>query len=243
MGELYDQFIERTDLNIHKWHHYFPIYEKSFERYRGTAPRMLEIGVQNGGSARLFAQWLGEGTHITGADIDPECAAHAIPGQLDILIGDQANVEFLDKLIADHGPWDIILDDGGHTNNQIITSFQRLFPHLKEGGTYLIEDTHAHWIGDEFRDHPRGLSVVSMVADLFDNMHRWSGDRAQFWHWHTPPEQREGPVPAPYLTRHVEAVHLYDSVIVVEKALRVEPYSEIRRAGQPRETSYRLKQT
>jgi len=241
VGELYDQFIARTDIDIHKWHHYFPIYEKWFERYCGKAPRMLEIGVQNGGSARLFADWLGEGTHVTGADIDPVCAQHAIAGKIDILIGDQADVAFLDRLIARHGPWDIILDDGGHTNNQIITSFQRLFPHLKEGGTYLIEDTHAHWMGGKYRDHPRGLSVVSMVADLFDNMHRWSGDKDQFINWHVPPELRPKTTPAPYLTRHVAGVHLYDSVIVVEKARREEPYSEGRRAGEPRVTNYRLK--
>lgn len=241
MGQLYDQFISRTDLDIHKWHHYFPIYERSFERYRGKAPKMLEIGVQNGGSSRMFADWLGEGTHITGADIDPACAKHSIPGKIDIYIGDQANTDFLDMLIDKHGPWDIILDDGGHTNNQIITSFQRLFPKLNEGGTYLIEDTHAHWMGEEFRDHPRGLSVVSMVADLFDNMHRWSGDKSKFAHWHVPPELRGRPTPAPYLTRHVQAVHLYDSVIVIEKRRREEPFSEARRAGVPRASNYRLK--
>jgi 23S rRNA U2552 (ribose-2'-O)-methylase RlmE/FtsJ len=241
MGELYDQFIARTDLTMHKWHHYFPVYEKSFERYRGKAPKMLEIGVQNGGSSRLFADWLGEGTQITGVDIDPACAQHSIPGKIDILIGDQADVGFLEKLVAEHGPWDIILDDGGHTNNQIITSFQQLFPKLNDGGTYLIEDTHAHWMGEEFRDHPRGLSVVSLVAELFDNMHRWSGDKDKYRRWHVPPGLRGAPAPAPYLTRHVGAVHLYDSIIVVEKARREEPFTELRRAGVARESDYRLK--
>lgn len=240
MGELYDQFIARDDLDIQKWHHYFPVYESALGRYRGTAPRMLEIGIQNGGSSRLFADWLGDGTRIIGVDIDPNCARFSVPGQIDIHIGDQADPAFLTALATQTGPWDIVLDDGGHTNNQILTSFQALFPALRDGGTYIIEDTHAHWLGANFRDHPRGLSVVSLVADLFDNMHRWTGQAQHFNHWHVPPDQRPEPVPAPYLTRHVAAVHLYDSMIVIEKQRRSEPYAEIRRAGEPRSSSFRI---
>ena len=240
MAELYDQFIDRDDLNIHKWHHYFPIYEKYFSKFRQKTPRMLEIGVQNGGSARLFRDWLGAGTHVTGVDIDPACADKAIPGEIDIEIGDQANPEFLKALAGKYGQWDIILDDGGHTNNQIITSFQTLFTQLKDGGIYLIEDTHAHWWGGGYRDHPKGMSVVSLVADLFDNMHRWTGNSSLFQHWHTPPEVRGEAIPAPYLTRHVSAVHLFDSVIVIEKARREQPFNEWRSAGVPRATSYRI---
>lgn len=234
MGDLYDQFIDRNDLNIHKWHHYFPIYERYFSKFRGKSPRMLEIGVQKGGSSRLFLDWFGDGAHITGADIDPRCADKAIPDRLDIEIGDQADPAFLQSLVSTYGPWDIILDDGGHTNNQIITSFQALFPQLKDGGVYLIEDTHAHWWGGAFRDHPRGMSVVSLVADLFDNMHRWTGNQSLFDHWHTPPEARSETISGSYLTRHVSGVHLFDSIIVIEKARRaaVQRVEKRRRAAR-----------
>lgn len=240
MGELYDQFIDRSDLNMHKWHHYFAVYDRYFAKFRQKSPRMLEIGVQNGGSSRLFLDWLGSGTRITGVDIDPTCADKAIPGQIDIEIGDQANPDFLKEVARKYGPWDIILDDGGHTNNQIITSFQNLFTQLIDGGIYLIEDTHAHWWGGGFRDHPKGMSVVSLVADLFDNMHRWTGNRDLFDHWHTPPETRSQEIGAPYLTRHVAGVHLFDSIIVVEKARREQPYSETRKVGVPRLSNYRI---
>ena len=38
------------------------------------------------------------------------------------------------------GDFDIILDDGGHKMDQQITSFRVLFPILKSGGVYIIED-------------------------------------------------------------------------------------------------------
>ncbi|MEQ1717143.1 MAG: class I SAM-dependent methyltransferase [Hyphomicrobium sp.] len=240
MGELYRQFIERNDLDIHKWHDYFPIYERHFATFRGTAPKMLEIGVQRGGSARLFADWLGAGTRITGVDIDERCRAHAVPGLIDIEIGDQTNTAFLGDLARKHGPWNIILDDGGHTDNQILTSFDVLFPHLAEGGIYLIEDTHAHFFDASFRDHPEGKSVVTFVADLFSGMHRWTGEMSRFAHWHVPPPERREPVDAPATTRYIQSVHLYDSVIVIQKKTRHEPFCEVRTRGVARATPFRV---
>jgi hypothetical protein len=177
---------------------------------------------------------------MTGIDIDPRCRSHAEPGLIDIEIGDQSDRGFLADLTAKHGPWHIILDDGGHTDKQILTSFEVLFEHLADGGIYLIEDTHAHFFDTSFRDHPEGKSIVSFVADHFAAMHKWTGDMAQFEHWHVPPPDRREPVEVPYTTRHIHAIHLYDSVIVIEKKRRQEPFCEVRTRGQPRPTTYRI---
>jgi len=163
-----------------------------------------------------------------------------VPGSIEVEIGDQANRDFLELLIQKHGPWDIILDDGGHTDNQIITSFEALFPHLNNGGIYLIEDTHAHFFGDAFRDHPEKRSVLTLVSELFSLMHRWTGDVSRFEHWHVPPPERNEPVAVPDATRTIAAVHLYDSIIVIEKNERREPFCERRTKGVPRSTAYRI---
>ncbi len=210
MGDLYRDFIERDDLAIHKWHHYFPIYERHFARYRGRPVRMLEIGVQNGGSAKLFLDWLGPDARLVGVDIDPACRNHTIPGRLDIEIGDQADRAFLERLSAQHGPWDIILDDGGHTANQIIVSFEELFPSLQNGGCYLIEDTHAPLWGDEFQDHPAGKTIAEFLVERFQGLHHWTGQRDLFGRWHQPPDARPSPIAAPELARTASALHLYE---------------------------------
>ena len=37
-----------------KFEHYFPLYEKHFEKYIGKSPRILEIGVRGGGSLQMW---------------------------------------------------------------------------------------------------------------------------------------------------------------------------------------------
>ena len=49
-------------------------------------------------------------------------------------------------MVDRYGPFDIIIDDGGHTMEQQIASIETLFPALNEGGVYLCEDTHtSYW--------------------------------------------------------------------------------------------------
>jgi len=59
-----------------------------------------------------------------------------------VRIGDQADPKFLKKLLDEFGKFNIIIDDGGHTANQQITSFLHLYGSLSENGVYLVEDTH-----------------------------------------------------------------------------------------------------
>ena len=44
--------------------------------------------------------------------------------------------------IARAGPYDIVIDDGGHVTGQQIVSLEQLFPAVRDGGFYVIEDTH-----------------------------------------------------------------------------------------------------
>lgn len=55
--------------------------------------------------------------------------------------GDQASATFWACWLADHGKdLDIVIDDGGHFNDGIITSFNALWPAVRPGGFYAIED-------------------------------------------------------------------------------------------------------
>ena len=58
-----------------------------------------------------------------------------------ILVGDQGNDAVLDSWIKESGGnIDVIIDDGGHQNCQIWHSFLKLWPTVKPGGLYFIED-------------------------------------------------------------------------------------------------------
>ena len=80
-------------------------------------------------------------------DIDPECKALEGP-RVSIEIGDQSDHEFLRQIAKSHGPFDVIVDDGGHKMHQQKISFVELWAHLSDGGLYIVEDTHSsYWSG------------------------------------------------------------------------------------------------
>jgi hypothetical protein len=66
-------------------------------------------------------------------------------GQLDgihTLVGDQGNSTTLDRWIVESNgaDFDVVIDDGGHRNCQIYNTFMKLWPKLKGGGLYFMED-------------------------------------------------------------------------------------------------------
>ncbi len=86
------------------------------------------------------------------AEYNEKCALNwqkrgIVPPRVQLLLGDQANKDILqdwiaisnDKIKSD---FDIVIDDGGHSNLQILTSFNALWPHVAPGGYYFIEDLH-----------------------------------------------------------------------------------------------------
>ena len=128
-------FRHHTGRRIDKWRHYFHIYDRHFDRWRGKSPRVLEIGVDHGGSLQLWKHYFGDGARIVGLDIDPGCAMYA-ESQIEIHIGNQADVTLLKSL----GQFDVVIDDGSHQLQDQLASFEALWP--KTSGVYLIEDCH-----------------------------------------------------------------------------------------------------
>ena len=101
----------RSGYPLDKWAHYFPIYERHLARYRGLRVRVLEIGVYRGGGLELLRHFLGPDARLVGIDID-EVARAAARGY-EVEIGDQADPKFLKRVAEKHGPFDIVIDDGG----------------------------------------------------------------------------------------------------------------------------------
>lgn len=131
---LFDMFESHSGRQIDKWEHYFPIYEKHFARFRGKSPRVLELGVDHGGSLQLWKRYFGHGAEIIGVDIDP--TTEFSEPQIKTYVIDQVS-----PIIADFGPFDIVIDDGSHQAEHQVLSFEYLWPRCT--GVYLIEDCHS----------------------------------------------------------------------------------------------------
>jgi hypothetical protein len=119
------------------WYHgYTYFYEKYFSTYQN--PSIIEIGTAGHGSTQMFLDYFGE-CNLVGMDIiDYSDFKHP---NFRFVNGDQNKTEDLRKLIETGQSFDIILDDGSHTMRQQI-AFGFLFPYLKTGGIYIIEDIH-----------------------------------------------------------------------------------------------------
>ncbi len=189
-----------------KWGHYFEIYDTHFQRFRGAAPVVLEIGIRKGGSLQIWRDYFGDGARIVGIDIDPACRALEADG-FDVFIGDQGDPALLARIVERFGPFDIVIDDGSHRMEDLKASFAALFPALQSGGLYMVEDTHTCYMAEYDGGYRRSGTFVENAKHIVDQMHAFhSEDRA---------------VLAPNgLTVTVNAVHFYDSIIVIEKRNR-----------------------
>lgn len=130
---------------IHKWLHYFPAYEREFGEWcaESAAPiRMLEIGIQSGGSCKMWLNRFGTRLELlVGVDINPGTKAWESFGpNIKVEIGSQDDPKLWQRLRSTYGGFDIIIDDGAHTSEHMIASFRQGFGLVKSGGVYLIED-------------------------------------------------------------------------------------------------------
>lgn len=194
---------------IHKWLHYFEIYHKHFDRLRRKEIVVLEFGVSHGGSLQMWKKYFGKKALIIGVDINPECKKLE-EKQVKIEIGSQEDRVFLKRLVKKYKKFDIIIDDGGHTMTQQITTFEELFPVLSEEGVYLAEDLHTsywHEFGGGLRKQG---TFIEYTKELIDQL--------SAWHSRDPESLK-----VDKFTKTTHSMHFYDSVVVVEKRPIEEP--------------------
>lgn len=124
-------------------HNYTPYYETHFERIRALPLKLLEIGVDKGYSLKMWSEYFPRAL-IFGLDIKP--LHHLSSDRVFVLQGSQAEPALLNTLSSSFDPFDIIIDDGSHLNAHMKISFDTLFPLLKSGGTYVVEDLYCcYW--------------------------------------------------------------------------------------------------
>lgn len=243
-NSLYQRFLKgRSDSpKIDEWHHYFDVYHAAFASFRGKAPTVLEIGVQRGGSMRMWQEYFGSDAKIFGMDIDPACSAHALPNGK-VFIGDQANPVFLRAAIDEMGPPDIVIDDGGHTMRQMIVSFETIYDSMRIPGVYLIADTHTAFWGqltfiealvpslrrgrNHYLDAGR-RTIYDFAFDRVRELQGWTGRAHDQRRLGMSPETRPRGLPVSEFCRTTESIGFHDSMIVFRRALRVEPWSDVR---------------
>jgi hypothetical protein len=190
---------------IWKWDHFFDIYPRYLDRLRGRSVDLMEIGVYSGGSLQLWKDYLGESCRIYGVDIDPSCMRHERPG-VRVFIGDQGDPAFWSRIRLEVPMLDVLIDDGGHSVEQQIVSFEEMFTHVKPGGFYVCED-----VSPDFEYYLAGM-------------------QRQLCEAHFDPEGSESVVVRP-LQRIVASIHMYPFLAVIERSDTVAPTFVASRRG------------
>jgi Methyltransferase domain len=216
-------FFEHDGKLTDKWEQYLGIYQAEMERFitAGKPVRLLEIGVQNGGSLEVWSKFLPPGSVITGIDIDPAVGDLKFAGNVQAFVADVNDVEKVESCIG-REPFDIIIDDGSHTSPDIIATFKHLFSKLAPGGKYFVEDLHCSY----WKSHQGGLRLRSSSVEYFkDIVDALNAD-------HFEPNDRfsaEAKSEISELSRQIARISFYDSVVIIEKLIaeKQRPYRHL----------------
>tara|TARA_R110000824_G_scaffold120382_1_gene275595 strand:+ start:1330 stop:2040 length:711 start_codon:yes stop_codon:yes gene_type:complete len=130
-------------------HNYAWLYDHWMANRRTDAVNLLEIGVtrtfRDGrsfpcASVLGWAEYFPNGS-VVGYDLADWTGAVDNP-RISFFKGDQGSPADLARFHSDYRlkRFDYIIDDGSHKTKDQVTSFVKLFPKLRFGGTYIIED-------------------------------------------------------------------------------------------------------
>jgi len=204
-----------------KWSIYLSEYSALFQSLRDQPVRLLEIGVQNGGSLEVWRKYFSNAEKIIGCDINPACANLKYDDpEIVVVIGDANTDETERQIIQQSASFDIIIDDGSHQSRDIIRSFARYFAHLNDGGVYIVEDLHCSYIPD----FQGGLFHAGSAMTFFKLL----TDIVNYEHWNLKISRQDILLGftksydinfAEALLEHIHSITFINSMCVVRKAL------------------------
>ncbi len=191
-------------------HFYTKHYQQHFQKLRYRKINLLEIGVGGysyshlgGNSLRMWKKFFPFGK-IFAFDIHDKTAFEE--KRIRIFQGSQTNLDFLEKVVKEIRTIDIIIDDGSHQNDHVITTFKFLFPKLKEGGWYVIEDTQtSYWenFGGDSQDLSNPATTMNYFKALTDSLNYIEFPDPEY-------------VPN-YYDKNIIGIHFYHNIIFLQK--------------------------
>ena len=141
------------------FHGYLTHYEDVLGYLRDEPIELLEVGVWAGGSIRMWAEFFSNG-HVTGVDVDLCWALPLGPleGQYRVNVTLlEHNIHVITDWLSDDQRFDVVIDDGSHSPEDIMVTWTHLWPRVKPGGYLVIEDLDVQ---------PDDSPVLSIIESL-----------------------------------------------------------------------------
>jgi SAM-dependent methyltransferase len=215
-------FLKHDGKAIDKWEQYLGVYDCELAALAaaGRPLRLLEVGVQNGGSLELWRKFLPEGSEIFGLDIDPRVSSLEFESYIRVYVADATDAARMEEVLGS-ATFDVIIDDGSHVCSDVCRTFELLFHHLAPGGRYVIEDLHCSYnpnYGGGLRSPGSSIEHLKHLVDCLhcDYLAADAVDPAELAQLST-------------YNRSLARITFYDSIAVVEKlpSEKVRPYRRI----------------
>jgi hypothetical protein len=122
---------------------------------------------------------------------------------------DQSSPADLHNVIALTGNPDVVIDDGSHIGEHILTSFRSLFPYVRPGGMDVIEDlATSSYASHRGGDPPPQVSGIGLLQSLVSDVQALDETFARY------PERGSAPTPD---VHGIRAVHVYPGIAFIEK--------------------------
>ena len=162
-----------TDKCTH--HGYDRFYPLFLEKFRSMSGSMLEIGVQDGNSVKLWLDYFPL-FHVFGLDINTEMTGD----RFTVTKCDQSDqnqiINQVERLKGE--TFHFINDDGSHIPEHQLIAFNFFFRDLLQpGGVYIIEDIEtSYWVRSECYGYPTRYgyrhprSIIEMFKQLVDDV-------------------------------------------------------------------------
>ena len=112
---------------------------------------------------------------------------------------------------------DVLIDDGGHTMQQQINTFEELFHHIDKNGVYLCEDLHTSYWDSHDGGYKRHGTFIEYSKQFIDYINAWYSMSSR--------------LSVTDFTKSVDSLHYYDSILVIEKRVIDKPATM--RTGAP----------
>lgn len=193
-------------------HKYTYFYDMFFNPIKDSNLKLLEIGIAQGASLRMWKEYFPTSL-IYGIDHSPGCKQYE-EQRISVFIGDQSNKEFLLQTLKTTGDLDIVIDDGSHVSYHQIASFEVLFPYVKKGGYYVIEDLHTSYLKEFQIKSP--IPAIEYLKSKIDDVNM----RGKSMHSNKKSaiiKLKEKKIPLTYYEETIESIFFSQGLCIIKK--------------------------
>jgi len=156
---------ENSEYRSTKHTNYFYIYDDLLKKYSDKKITLVEVGIASGGSLFMWKKFFKDNARIIGIDFNPG-AKKWEKYDFEIYIGNQSSSNFWETFYKKVGKIDVLIDDGGHTNEQQLCTFLSSYKNINNDGLIIFEDTHASYMR-EF-GNPSKYSFINFCKNILD---------------------------------------------------------------------------